>query len=113
MPSRLLSGGQSPALCKIVKRELLTLEEESCLVGNQVTGKILRRVHQAGNNRSPQIGTLKKVEEGRGSTELLFDLDCTLYHGQCLLSVSGLFITEALNGAKGLLLASATNKPPW
>lgn len=63
-------------------RERLTFEEESCLVGNQVTGEVLRRVHQVGDDRSPQIGALHKVEEGRGAAHLSFDLHGSLHHGK-------------------------------
>lgn len=40
-----------------------TLEKEGGLVGNQVTGKVLRCVDQAGDNCSSEIGALPEVEE--------------------------------------------------
>jgi hypothetical protein len=75
----------------------LTLKEESCLVGNQITGKVLRRVHQAGDDSSPQIGAFEKVEEGRGSTHLRLDLNGSLDHGKFLLSILFRFAAEALD----------------
>lgn len=104
--------GVSHPFLKLFGGELLTLKEESCLVGNQVTSKVLRRVHQAGDNCSPQIGTLNKVEEGRGTALLHFDLNGSLHHGKCLVGMLCGFTTEALDGAKGLLFASVTDKPP-
>ena len=62
--------------------ELLTLEEVSRLVGNQVTGKVLRRVDQAGDDGSSYIGALEKVEESWGTAHLSFDLNGSFYHGK-------------------------------
>jgi hypothetical protein len=42
----------------------------------------------------------------------LLNLDSSLNHGQCLLSASRPFVTEALDGTKGILSAPVTNKPP-
>lgn len=92
--------------------KVLTFEEEGGLVGNQVTGKILRRVHQADDSRSPQIGSLDKVEKGRGTTHLLLNFNSSLHHGQCLLRMLSRFVTEALDGAEGLVFAAATDQPP-
>lgn len=41
-------GSQLSRLNKVMRGEVLTLEEESCLVSYQVAGKVLRCVHQAG-----------------------------------------------------------------
>lgn len=91
---------------------LLTLEEECCLVGNQITREILGCVHQADDNRSPQVGTLEKVKESGSTTLEQFDLDGPLHHCKRLLSMLFIFGTEAFNRMKGLLLAPLANKPP-
>jgi hypothetical protein len=52
------------------------------------------------------------VQQGRGTALLSFDLNGSLHHGNCLLSMLLGFGTEALDGSSGLLLASTTNKPP-
>jgi hypothetical protein len=90
----------------------LTLEEECGLVGNQVTGEILRCVHQAGDDCAAEISAFEKIEEGRGSTHLGFNLDGTLHHGEGLLGLVRVFVAEALNGTKGFCLASAADEPP-
>jgi hypothetical protein len=90
----------------------LTLEEECGLVGNQVTGKILRCVHQAGDDCAAEIGTLEKIEEGGGSAHLGFDLDGTLHHGEGLLGLVWVLVAETFDGAESFRLASAADEPP-
>jgi len=94
---------------------ILTLKEVGGLIGNQVAGKILRRVHHAGDDCSPEVGAFKKVEKGGLTARLRFDLDGSFYHGKCCLGLlgGGTRTSEALHGAKSLLGASAANKPPW
>lgn len=63
-------------------RDLLTLEEEGGLVGNQVARKVLSGIDEAGDGRSPQIGALEKIEVGGGAAPLSFDLNRALDHGE-------------------------------
>lgn len=63
---------------------VLTLEEESCLVGNQVTSKVLRRVNQAGNNCPSQVSALEKIKKCGSTAHLFLDLNGTLHHGKCV-----------------------------
>ena len=91
---------------------VLTLKEEGCLVGNQVTGEILRRVHQAGDDCAAQIGTLEEVEKRGVTTQLGFDLDGSLHHGKGLVRFLFRLGTEALDGLEGLVLAAVTDEPP-
>lgn len=90
----------------------LTLEEESCLVSNQVTRKVLRCVDQAGDDGSSQVSSLEQVKKGRRSSHLSLDLDGSLHHGQGLLGCL-IFVTETLDGAESILLAPAADEPPW
>lgn len=91
---------------------LLTLKEEGCLVGNQVAGKVLRRVHQAGDDCSSPISAPEKVEEGRRAAQVSLNLNRSLNHGKMLLGIVLAFVAEALDGLEGLFLASATHEPP-
>jgi hypothetical protein len=43
-------------------RGTLTLEEECGLVGDEVTGEVLRGVHQASDGCAPQVRTLEQVK---------------------------------------------------
>ena len=61
---------------------ILTLEEECGLVRNEVTGKVLRGVHQASDGRAPKICALEQVKQARSSAQLGLDLDCALDHGE-------------------------------
>lgn len=63
-------------------KEVLTLEEESGLVGNEVTGEILRGVHQTGDSRAPEISAFEQVKQSRNTAQLGLDLDRTLDHGE-------------------------------
>lgn len=92
--------------------EVLTLEEISCLVCDQITSEILRRIYQTGDDCSPQISSLEKVEDGRATAHLSFDLNGSLHHSKGLLRMFCVRATEALDGAKSLGFAPATNQPP-
>ena len=71
-------------------------EEEGGLVGNQVTGKVLRGVYQASDDCSSEIGALDEVHQGRVATKLLLDFDRSLNHSQGLGGIAGLGVTETL-----------------
>ena len=91
----------------------LTLKEECCLIGNQITSKVLRRIHQTGDRCPTQISALKQIKKSGGSTHLRLDLDCALHHGQGLLGRLGRSITQTLDTTQGLCLAASANEPPW
>ena len=89
----------------------LTFKEESCLVGNQVASKILRRIHQAGDNCPSQIGSLDKIEESRPTTQLFFNSDRSLNHSEC---PGGVFflLSKTPKGAESFFLAPSADQPP-
>lgn len=90
------------------------MEEESSLIGNQVTSKVLRSVHQASDGGSSEINTLEQVKKGRVTTGLALNLNKTLNHGKLLLrlGLGDTSATETLDGAESVLLASGTGEPP-
>lgn len=91
----------------------LTLEEVGSLVGNQVASKVLRRVHQANDERSPQISALEQIRKlGRTALLLLLNLDGALNHGQFLDRILLGLATQALDGLERLRLATAAGEPP-
>lgn len=90
----------------------LTLEEECSLVGDQVTGEVLRCVHQASDDCPAEIGALEEIEEGWGSALLGLDLDSTFNHGERLLRLLGVFATQSLDGAESFRFAAAAEQPP-
>lgn len=92
--------------------EGLTLEEECRLIGNQVTGEILRGVHQTGDDCAAEVSALEQIEESRCSAHLGFDLNGSLNHGEGLLGLLLVFAAEALDGAKGFGFAAVANEPP-
>jgi len=102
----------SHASLDIIVRELLTLEEEGRLISNQVTGEILRRVHEADDEGSSQVGALEEIEKGRCPAQLSFNFDGSFNHSKCILITLYGFTTQALDGAKSFLFASAANEPP-
>lgn len=59
-----------------------TLEKVGGLVGNQVAGKVLRRVHQTSDDGSAPVGAFPQVQQGRLAAHLLLDLDGALDHSQ-------------------------------
>lgn len=91
---------------------LLTLEEKGCLVGDQVTGEVLRRIHQTGDDCAAQICAFEKVEEGGGTAVLSFDLDGSLDHCEGLLDSVWVFAAKALDGLESFGLAAAADEPP-
>jgi hypothetical protein len=56
------------------------LEEEGGLVGDQVSGEVLRCVDQAGDDRSAEIGSLPEVQERGGTADVCLDFDRALDH---------------------------------
>ena len=90
----------------------LTLEEESCLVSDQIAGKVLRRIHQAGNDCAPTIASLKQVEKARLTTVREFNLSGALHHGECFCVFLVGATAQALDRTKGLLLAAVADEPP-
>jgi len=93
-------------------RDLLTLEEEGGLVGNQVARKVLSGIDEAGDGRSPQIGALEKIEVGGGAAPLSFDLNRALDHGENFTWFLPAWTVETLDGSERLLGAAATDEPP-
>lgn len=91
---------------------MLTFKEESSLVGDQVTSKVLRGVHQASDDGSAQIGTLDQVKKRRVVSSLLLNDDGAFNHGKGLGSLLLILGTKTLDGAKSLLLAAVANEPP-
>ena len=61
-----------------------TLEEECGLVGDEVTGEVLRGVHQTSDSCAPEVGALEQVKQARSAAQLGLYLDCTLNHGELL-----------------------------
>lgn len=90
------------------------LEEEGGLVGDQVTGEVLRGVHQAGDGGTSEIDTLEEVEECGGAADVGLDLNGTLDHCELALGLAGGAVggAETLDGAEGFLLAAAADEPP-
>lgn len=82
------------------------------MVGNQVTSKVLRSIHQASDDGSAQIGTLDQIKKRRIVSGLLLNDDGTLNHGERLSSLLLILGTETLDGAKSLVLATVANEPP-
>ena len=63
---------------------ILTLKEERGLVGDEITGEVLRGVHQTRDGCAPEVGTLEQVKQARSATQLGLNLDCALDHGELL-----------------------------
>lgn len=61
---------------------MLTLEEECGLVRDEVTGEVLRGVHQASDGCAPKICSLEQVKQAGSTAQLGLDLDCALDHGE-------------------------------
>lgn len=90
-----------------------TFEEEGGLVGDQVTGKVLRCVDQAGDDRAAEISTLPEVQERSGTTNVCFNLNCTLNHRKRFIGALLGVVAEALDGSQGFFFATAADEPPW
>jgi hypothetical protein len=93
---------------------MLTLEEEGSLVSNQVTRKVLRSVHQASDDGTPQISALDKIGKLGIASLMGLNLDSSLHHGKCLLGggLGSILARKALDGLESLVLASAADEPP-
>lgn len=64
----------------------LTFEEVNGLIGNQVTGQILRSVDTAYDQCTVTIGSLPELNE-TGFLFGLLEFDCTTHHGDCVCGV--------------------------
>ena len=95
-----------------IRWTLLTLEEESGLVGDEIAGEVLRCIHQACDGRSPQIGAFEQVEEGWVAVEFRFDLHSASNHGQFLLVILCL-VSKTLKRFEGFGRAAFSGEPPW
>jgi hypothetical protein len=93
---------------------MLTLEEEGSLISDQVTRKVLRSVHQASDDGTPQISALDKVGKLGVASLVSLNLDSSLHHGKCLIGGGLVSVParKALDGLESLVLASAANEPP-
>jgi hypothetical protein len=89
-----------------------TLEEESGLVGDQVSGKVLRCVDQAGDYCAAEIGALPEVQERSGTADVRLNLDRTLDHRECLVGTLLGVVAEAFDGSQGFVFAAAADEPP-
>ena len=89
------------------------LKEKCCLVGNQISGEVLRCVDQASDGCTAEIGALPQVEERWVTANVCFDLDGTLHHGKGFVGAVFSVVAEALDGSQGFLFAAATDEPPW
>ena len=89
------------------------LEEEGGLVGDQVSGEVLRCVDQAGDDRAAEIGALPEVQERSGAADVCFDLDRALDHGECFVGALLGVVAEAFDGSQSFFFAAAANEPPW
>jgi hypothetical protein len=87
-------------------------EEESGLVGDQVSGEVLRCVDQACDESSAEIGAFPEVEERRATAGVGLDLDCTFHHSEGLVGVSLVVVAKAFDRTHCLLLATTTKQPP-
>jgi hypothetical protein len=97
----------------LCSREPLTLEEEGDLVGNQITGKVLRGVNQTGDNGLSQVGALEKMEECRFSTHLGINSCGSSDHSSRHFAFLDRFLAESFDRFKSLLSAADANQPPW
>lgn len=82
------------------------------MIGNQITGEILRGVHEAGDEGSSEIGPAEEVEEGGRTAELGLNLDGSLNHGNLAGGGLGGLCAETADGLEGLLLATVADEPP-
>jgi len=89
------------------------LEEEGGLVGDQVSGKVLRRVDQAGDDCAAKIGALPEIQERSGAADVCLDLDRALDHGECFVGALLGVVAEAFDGSQGFFFAAAADEPPW
>lgn len=81
------------------------------LVGDQVSGEILRCVYTADDECSPKVRSTEKLQEARSSRRLLV-FDDPSHHGHGLCRVDPRFATETLNGPRGLFVSALPDKPP-
>jgi hypothetical protein len=89
------------------------LEEEGGLVCDQVSGKVLRSVDQAGDDCAAKIGALPEIQERSGAADVCFNLDRTLDHGECFVGALLGVVAEAFDGSQGFFFAAAADEPPW
>jgi hypothetical protein len=89
------------------------LEEEGGLVGDQVSGKVLRCVDQAGDDCAAEIGALPEIQERSGAANVCLDLDRTLDHRECFVGALLSVVAETLDGSQGFFFAAAADEPPW
>jgi hypothetical protein len=90
-----------------------TLEEEGGLVGDQVSGKVLRCVDQAGDDRAAEIGALPQVQERSGAANVGFNLDRALDHRERFVGALLGVVAEAFDRSQGFFFAAAADEPPW
>jgi hypothetical protein len=79
--------------------EGLTFKEESGLVGNKITGKVLTGVCETGDECSSSINTPEQIQESGATTHLSFNLDSSLNHGEDILGVLRAGTVQSLNGS--------------
>lgn len=72
----------------------LTLEEVDGLVGDEVTSKILRRVHTADNQGTVEISAPEQLQVA-GLLLALLELDGTANHGNAFGSIERIFASQA------------------
>ena len=80
-----------------VGRDSSLLEEECCLISDQVTREVLRHVDETGDECTPEIVALKQVSELGSASSLSLDLNSSLHHGKSLLVVALAFASKALD----------------
>lgn len=93
--------------------ELLTslFEEECCLIGNQVTSKVLRSIDEAGDNGPPEISALDQIGEGRVSAHFGLDFDSAFHHSDGVIDVFLRLASKADDRFAGFFDAAATDEP--
>jgi hypothetical protein len=84
------------------------LEEKGGLVGDQVSGEVLRCVDQACDDRSAEIDTLPEIKKRRATASVGFDFDGTFHHGESFVSTNLGVVAKAFDASQCFLLATAT-----
>jgi hypothetical protein len=72
-------------------------EEEGGLVGDQVSGEVLRCVDQACDDRSAEINTLPEIQKRRATASVGFNFDGTFHHSEGFVGTNLGVVAEAFN----------------
>lgn len=82
-------------------------------MGDEIAGKVVRGVHQVGDDASSQVDALEEVKQGRSAAHLGFNSNSTLRDVKLHLSMLLGFATrEAPDRVKGFFVAILASKQP-